>query len=201
MAEVTIPIGFGSAAVRVLDSAEGKITSFTFGIISPDLVTAEDSANAILGALTFTGSLMAPAQYAAACYLESVYVLVHKAAGFQSFELPAHIVGTRSGSPVCPPQTALGMKKRTAFVGKTRRGRLYLPAPFLLINDVFESGRLASARMTTINAGAVVFLSELNTNQAAMYLLHTDPAEAPDFVETLTASEILRTQRRRLPRS
>lgn len=201
MPEVTIPVGFGSAAVRMLDSAEGKITSFTFGIISPDLVTAEDSANAIVSALTFTGSLCAPVNYAAATYLESVYVLVHKAAGFQSFEQSVHIVGTRTGSAVVPPQTALGMKKRTAFVGKTRRGRLYLPAPFMLTNDVFESGRLTSSRMSTINASAVIFLSELNTSQAAMYLLHTNPTEAPDIVLTLTAAEILRTQRRRLPRS
>lgn len=201
MADVIIPTGFGSCAIRMLDVAEGKLTSFTWGYIMDETNTAEENAQRIRDALTFTGSLLSVVNYAAGTYFESVYVLEHALGGFRSAEVPVHILGTRSGAGVAPPQTALGMRKKTAFVGKRRRGRIYLPAMFLLSTDYTEGGRLAAPRQSTINASAAIALTQLNVAQVGMYLLHTHPDDAPDSVASLEASSILRTQRRRLPRS
>jgi len=201
MAEVVIPVNYGSCAMRMLDSAEGKITSWTFGYHLATLPTAIENAQSIRDAAIFTGSICAPPQYAAATYLESVYVLEHVSGGFRSAEVAVHQVGTRGGSAVAPPQTALGLRKRTEFVGKTRRGRIYLPAMYLLTSDYLESGRVGDTRLSTINAAAAIFLTQLGLGAVPMRLLHTAIDLVPDDVLTLTAAPILRTQRRRLPRS
>lgn len=201
MAEVIIPVNHGSCAMRMLDSAEGKITSWTFGYHLATLPTALENAQTIADSAMLGSSICAPNQYAAATYLESIYVLEHVSGGFRSAELPIHQVGTRTGAAVAPPQTALGLRKRTEFVGKTRRGRIYLPAMYLLATDYLESGRVTDTRLSTINTSALNFLTALGANGVPMRLLHTAADQAPDVVTQLVAAPILRTQRRRLPRS
>lgn len=201
MAEVIIPVNYGSAAIRMLDAAEGKVTSFTFGYSVPASSTAADNALAIKDALQATGSLLGVTQYAAGTYFNSVYVLEHVTGGFRSFELPVAVLGTRSGGAVAPPQTSLGLKKQTAFVGKTQRGRMFLPAMFLLVADYTEAGRPSAGRVTSINNCAAVLLGELTSRSVDMQLLHTSADDPPSPVLLLTAAGVLRTQRRRLPRS
>lgn len=201
MSEVIIPVDHGSCSVRMLDAAEGKIVSWTFGYHLATLPTALENAETIRDALTLTGSICDEPQYGAGTYLSSVYVLEHVAGGFRSAEVLVNQLGTRSGAALAPPQTAIGMKKKTEFVGKRRRGRIYLPAMYLLSTDFTEAGRLATARESTINGAAAVFLGELAAGGVPMRLLHTHPDDAPDVVVELQAAHVLRTQRRRLPRT
>lgn len=201
MAEVIIPVGFGSAAIRMLDAAEGKIVSFTFGYKLVPGSTAFDHAALIRDALTEPGSLLIPVNYGAGSYFQSVYVLEHVAGGFRSAELVVQILGTRSGGVMAPPQVSIGLKKKTEFVGKTQRGRMYLPAVFILYNDYTEAGRVATARFTTLTNSAAVLLGELADRGVNMQLLHTSPDDPPSEVLLLEVAQILRTQRRRLLRS
>jgi hypothetical protein len=96
---------------------------------------------------------------------------------------------------------AVGIQKKCAFVGKRQRGRLFLPANFLLANDYVERGSPTALRVSQLETAATVMLANLFTATLPMYLLHTHPDDAPTIVQDLKCAPVLRTQRRRLPRT
>lgn len=199
MAEVIIPVGFGSCAIRFRDSASGKVSSVTWGYELPDGTSAPDNAALIHEACVETGSLMAAPQFAAATYFQSVYVLEHIPAGFRSFELAVDLLGTRTGGQIAPPQVAVGMRKKGALVGKRQRGRIYLPNSYLIATDWLQAGYLTPTRTTQLETCGAVLMGELTSRDVPMYLLHTHPDDVPTQVLLLQPAPILRSQRRRLP--
>lgn len=200
MSDVIIPSGHGLCSVKMRDTSVGKISTVTWGYTLPVSGTAADNAALIVDAITTATCLWFTSVYAAATTLVSVYVLENRAGVHTSFEQFVNQNGARTGSAVPMPQVALGIKKVTAFAGKAQRGRLYLPAFFLLGGDLLESGVIIGTRVTQLQTAATTTLSELLGHGVPMDLLHTSSDITPSPVQQLIVAPIVRTQRRRLPR-
>jgi hypothetical protein len=101
-----------------------------------------------------------------------------------------------------PPNVAAVVRKRTAFVGKAYRGRLYFPGLLDEVN-MDENGVIVPAGITVLQTAANGWLTNLDTgpgNLGGMWLLHQKSLVLPTRVTSMLMQPIVRTQRRRLPR-
>lgn len=103
--------------------------------------------------------------------------------------------GVRSGS-LCPPNTAVLVRKVTGLAGRINRGRMYLPPPVETV--VGNDGLLNPSEVTNYQNGADQFLADLAASSIPMVILHTDPAITPTAVQDLVVENKVATQRRRL---
>lgn len=115
----------------------------------------------------------------------------------------ANRAGTRVGSSQVS-SVAVRVTKRTAFVGKRYRGRVYLPW-ILTEADVDEVGVLLPATVTTLQGHANNWLSSLAAAAAitAMHLGHNytgavDPELGDNQVTSLVVQPTVGTQRKRI---
>lgn len=102
-----------------------------------------------------------------------------------------------------PPQVATCIRKRTAFVGKAYRGRIFMPG-LLDETTVDEDGIITGAGVIAIQAKADIWLASRGvSNSGGLWLLHSKDIgipNPPNPVTALLVQPIVRTQRRRLPR-
>lgn len=112
-------------------------------------------------------------------------------------------VGTRAGSSQVS-SVALRVTKRTAFVGRKWRGRIFLPW-ILTEADVDEVGNLLPTSLTSFQGHADDWLGALAAapNIGSMQLLHSytgavDPELAATPVTSLSVQPTVGTQRRRI---
>lgn len=108
--------------------------------------------------------------------------------------------GTQSQAS-SPPNVTVVVRKRTALVGRSQRGRMFLPIG-IGETAVDEVGNIAPATQTAINTRFATWRASVvgAPSIGDMYLLHSDPTKAPSAITSFVTQPIVRTQRRRLPR-
>lgn len=129
-----------------------------------------------------------------------------------SAEAAVSIPGTQGATSVTPAVSALA-KKGTAIGGRRGRGRMYFPGVSDTTFD--DSGIMNGAAVTAWNTALAAFLTELDSRDIPMVLLHSpatiwqlqngqprrvptgDAVPAPYLVTTLTIDGRAGTQRRR----
>lgn len=102
-----------------------------------------------------------------------------------------------------PPNVALSLRKRTAFVGRKYRGRLFLPY-MCDETGADEIGVVLAGLKTTINTQAASWLSNADggSNYTGLWLLHEETGATeivPTRITSLDVGPVVVTQRRRLP--
>lgn len=99
---------------------------------------------------------------------------------------------------MCAPNLAILVRKRTTLGGRRNRGRFYLP--FMASeDDVAEGGFLLATPLADTQAACDDFMTELNTRDCPMFLLHADGG-SPTPVVQLEVQRQCATQRRRMRR-
>lgn len=102
-----------------------------------------------------------------------------------------------------PPNVTICISKRTAFVGKKFRGRVYMPG-LLAETIVDEAGNITPANVTALQAIATGWLNDMALTTHPMVLLHqkqlVGDEPQPTTVTALVLRSVVRTQRRRLPK-
>jgi len=99
-----------------------------------------------------------------------------------------------------PPQVACVIRKRTANVGKAYRGRIFMPG-LLDETNVDELGVISGAGVIAIQARADAWLASRAGILTNLWLFHQKSLVLPTRITQLLVQPIVRTQRRRLPRS
>lgn len=195
---VTIPNGYGMVIHQITDNVNGEVSSITLGI-NPDeqnlvaaVTAADESFRVGFPAASFDSqATLQPA------------IMYHRSGsnlGLYQSTL-ATLPGTTSQSSP-PPQVSVVIRKRTEFVGKSRRGRVYLPHWYVQEGLVSEQGIINTTPLATLQGRADDWLESLQTQSElgdGMWLFHSDPLQSPDKVTQLLVQPIVRTQRRRLP--
>jgi hypothetical protein len=118
------------------------------------------------------------------------------------------VAGTGAARSSPSPQVSVVLRKRTDFVGRRYRGRMFLPSCFLNETAIEEDGTVAAATLSSFQSIANTWLDNIAAVSGVvnMYLLHSDEegqltdTPAPTQVTSLLAQTVVRTQRRRLPR-
>lgn len=106
----------------------------------------------------------------------------------------------QAGGGADSPNTALLVRKNTAFGGRAGRGRFYIPGvPQSYING---DGTLLSTPRANCQTALDAFESELNTRLLPPVLLHAagSPINSPTPITSFTVDGRVATQRRRLRR-
>lgn len=107
---------------------------------------------------------------------------------------------TNAGVGAAPNTTYL-VGKNTDAGGRSGRGRMFLPGvPEVNVN---EAGVVSPAAVTALQTKVSAFLTALLTNDTPMVLLHGGPSApitTPLDVTSLSVSNVVATQRRRLRR-
>jgi hypothetical protein len=191
--------GYGDVSVKMQLLTMARPAYVTFGVdptaTDPLLVAAD-----ILNAWTFAGSINTLLDSSVTATEFTVRLGTDGGEDLIATQTNA-TVGGRSGTSV-PPNVAVLLHKRTARGGRRGRGRMFLPW-CVLGTDVGEDGIITPARVTAIGTAAAVFRNQLAAVSSPMVILHGPGATsmgAPDVVTSLTVSNLVATQRRRLGR-
>lgn len=113
------------------------------------------------------------------------------------------VVGSQ-GSPNVPPNCAILVAKRTAFIGRHYRGRMFLPAGHGVESEITDQGTLAGAIVTGMNNDFDSLLGAMGVDSINPVLFHQyDPVLLqepldPTPITALHVQSLLATQRRRL---
>lgn len=206
MAEVVIPVGYGSAVINWNTSNKPEPLTVTLGYATAGtFISAQGNANAIMTALTdLTGGAgpCSPAAMLLSYQLTGVYVYERRVAGplVRGDSTNAPVVGSVSGAGTeLVVNTTLRVSKRTAFVGRQYRGRMY--APYTRAEaDINSTGVISSVPLNAIRQEWGRFLTRLQALPILAQVLHTDPAIAPTEITSLFVQGFCGTQRRRLDR-
>jgi hypothetical protein len=105
--------------------------------------------------------------------------------------------GGAGASAQSAPNVAMLVQKGTNLGGRKGRGRLFIPG--VPEASVDPSGIIAAGTITALNAVLGDFITDLQTNDVPMVLLHSD-STTPTPVTSLNINATAATQRRRLRR-
>lgn len=100
----------------------------------------------------------------------------------------------------CPPNVTWLIRKNTALGGRAGRGRMYIPGvPESLVDG---AGIIGSGAIADMQTAIDDFFAELATGGFPAVVLHGEdsPLTVPTPITSLTVSETVATQRRRLRR-
>lgn len=102
------------------------------------------------------------------------------------------------GTGMCPPNTAILIKKLTNSAGRKNRGRMYVPGTPESITD--NVGDIGSSNETGFNTALGLFFNQLILvpNVLGLVLLHSDDLDAPTPITGFKVDRKVATQRRRL---
>lgn len=132
---------------------------------------------------------------------ESTVVKTEMRDALVAFEFSTPQDGSVSGA-IVPPQVALLVKKLTGGVGRTQRGRMYLPCT-LRPDDVDDSGGVKTTPLANLQGdiddwgAAVTGDAELGE----LVILHSGTTELPPSIVTaINVERYVATQKRRLGR-
>lgn len=192
MPSTPIPDNYGVASAIVELTSSGERMTTTFGFHNTHLDDAITNASLISGKWmdNFTiGSLTDSYTYV------GVYVIESIGGVLQSAQTSDSLVGTVHDDPPSPA-VSCGITKQTSYAGKKYRGRMYLPAGYMVESEINEGGKLSDAQFGSIVTQATGLLADLDSAGVPMYLLHRD-ATVPTPVNDLLVRQLVRTQRRR----
>lgn len=189
-----IPEGFAEVTVEWQIPGDGGPAFNIFGVIKDPLDGAEEIAINVADTLNNIPGISQVASNQAAMRL--VTVRVKEASGDISIhEETVNIPGTNAGA-VAPPQVSVLIQKSTGLAGRSKRGRMYIPA--IVETQIDDGGLIVAANLAGMQTAADNFLADLTTNGVDMYLLHDDPLEPATRVTALNVAPKVATQRRRL---
>lgn len=94
--------------------------------------------------------------------------------------------------------TCVLVKKNTAAGGRKNRGRMFVPPFNLAESDVDAAGNISSVFVGIQQGMWVDTLSAMAVDNYFPWLLHTDPADSPTAITSLTVQGLAATQRRRM---
>lgn len=107
------------------------------------------------------------------------------------------VVGT-GGTDGVVCNTGVLVRKNTAAGGRKNRGRMYVPPFNLQENNIAPSGHLIPTYVEAQTDKWADVLAALAVNTVFPWLLHSDPADTPTPITSLTAQGLAVTQRRRM---
>lgn len=131
-----------------------------------------------------------------------------------TFEVSTPLFAGTDAPPTCTPQVAYLLTKRTSVGGRRGRGRMYLPG--VKESNVDGGGNLSGGALAALQVEATELVTLLAAADLPMVLEHgpetvwvlvdgqprrqpvPGPIPDPDTVNSLTASSLAATQRRRL---
>lgn len=192
-----IPEDYAQVNLRFTGDAIPTGAEITFGVaITGELVTPGEIAAAV-GNLWDTSGVMGNLTEGVA--LTEVLVKNGPNATGPSAVYPLTVEGEVE-SPTVPANTSALVTKLTPAGGRAGRGRFYLPG--VQENGVAENGQMDPTLTANIQAALTQFLTDLDTNDIAMVVLHGagSPITTPTFVNALVVNQLMATQRRRLRR-
>lgn len=195
---LNIPVGYALAVVSHAVPFAGQTQLCTFGV-QVNIVDPEPNAIASVVASCWAGSGLAFSASAVAdsTRFTGVKVYYQSEIGLQLGEDNDIVDGTRTSQPPSP-QVACITKKRTALVGRRYRGRMYLPASFLVATDVGPSGIIATTPLGLLQARMNATLDALADDDVPMVLFHTESPFTATPVTNLVVESLIGTQRRRV---
>lgn len=199
MAEIVIPEGFGNAVLAWQMAGKTNPVTTTIGYASS--VPGGDvqvSADTIYDAWTETGAYCDPV------YMSTTWTFLGVTATeridgelVQAFGGPG-FTGTSSVVAFPPINCAILARKLTASVGRSKRGRFYLPNLLVQEGEVDNMGRIVSGTLAVLNSLMGVVFDEMNASSAKPVVLHSAALEAPTAVTAFPVQGQMATQRRRL---
>jgi hypothetical protein len=109
------------------------------------------------------------------------------------------VAGTGSSNPVSPA-VALLIKKNTGVIGRSNRGRFYMP--YMGTTLLYQPDQISTSTKTALDLALLTFLTALTTggNQLAPWLIKKTENPALNHnvaVTSFTSETMLATQRRR----
>lgn len=190
-----IPLGFFEAVVRIrIPSDAGPAMLVIGGEDGLATTNAQAIATAYADVLNNNPGLVS--MLAIDTFIESVTVYANiggpdLAIGFETVEAQG-----QNGNTAASPQVAALVQKLSGLAGRRNRGRMFTPSPS--DDGVGATGLISGPVLAAMQTGMDAFLSDLDTLDVPMKILHTDPAFAPTDVTLLEVSNRVATQRRRL---
>lgn len=113
--------------------------------------------------------------------------------------VPVATFGTNAAAPL-PPNCTWLIRKNSNLIGRTNRGRMYLPG--LVEPNVTAAGTIDLGQVTDMNAGLADWLAAVQASVGAFVILHDDGGAGaladPAPVTSLICQEKIATQRGRL---
>lgn len=192
MPPTPIPVGYGIVTAqwtRIDDAAENVIT---FGIYNPSSFDPNSIAVSVRSFFLadFTAGMTCDSYQ-----FDGIKVLLHTVGGYASGEDISPVVGTNAAEPV-PPSVAVRVTKRSAFVGRAHRGRMYVPPALVAASGVEEAGTLTAGQQTSLQSAFGTLRNDLVSYGTPMVILHRD-LSTPDAVTHLDVRNTVGSQRRR----
>lgn len=193
-----IPPGYAQASLRLDLAGDPDPMFITFGL---DIGDAGGDLASVVTAIYDAGEAVLPD------ILSDVYVIpgVQLAVGQDGggaltgyFPFDALIEGADTGT-ACPQNTSYLVQKRTARLGRSGRGRMFVPG--VVEGMVGVTGLITDAQRDAVTAGWQTFLDSLalGTPSIPMVLLHAESLDlVPTPVTSLICDQKVATQRRRL---
>lgn len=200
MPALIIPPGFAQIVYRWQQAGRPNEYYSTIGVAleggvtDPSLV-AENANDALLSAW---GATALPTDYV---FVGSTAYLGQDGGPPLSGEFLENLTGTSAGNRPSP-NCALLISKRTAVGGRRNKGRMYLPAGFMLESDFGSDGRLGTTPLNAFQASANTFFNSLSLEAAIAgpVLFHSTTPSTPTVVTGLQVQSVIATQRERMRR-
>lgn len=206
MAEVVIPVGFGQAVLVWNTTTRPQPISVTLGYeVAGSYINAQANAQGIFAAAVSTATAASAAAASVmtnAWQFTGVFVYERRVAGplIRGDSTGAPVVGTIVGGGAELVVSATNrITKRTSFVGRQYRGRMYAPYTRLEAG-VAANGVIDSTNLVAIRGNWDRFYANLVGDGVDPYLLHSDATIPPTLITSFYAQGVVGTQRRRLNR-
>lgn len=206
MPEVVIPVGYANAVLTWNQTTRTQPITCTIGYDTDGSgISAALNAAAIFAAATSTGgsgNICSAASMTTAWQFTGVTVYERRSAGplTRGDSVAAPVIGTlTSGANELTLNTTLRVTKRTGFVGRAYRGRMF--APFTRLEGlVSANGVIDASTLAVLRGQWTSFLTNMSTNLCDPVLLHSTAGVDPSPITSLFVQGVVGTQRRRLNR-
>lgn len=192
MPPTPIPDQYGIATIKMLRTGAASPDVVTFGYSMDGVVQSADA-----DAVGFKDHWIA--NFTAATTINSytfigVHTLRKQGAVLEAGDSVVSIVGTVAASATSPA-VAVRVTKKTAFAGKGKRGRVFLPPAFISETNIDINGVIDTATLASLQTKCTGFFNACLPDKR-LVLLHADGSD-PDDIIALTARSTVGTQRRR----
>jgi len=204
MAEVYIPDNCGMATLRWDLAGKTNPLTITIGFTIPgSLTTAADCADAISGCFDSTGGYCDPDTMGNDYTFGEVSAIIRRGGVLEGGASSRGPYPGTGGVYAYPPVNCTFLvQKKTAAVGRSKRGRIYLPNVSCPENAIDNMGYVTS----DIVWGGIE--DQWNFTGAALLalgdvipaVLHSDPLETPNIITSWPIQRKMATQRRRMRR-
>jgi hypothetical protein len=195
---VEVHAGFMQVIQPITYSATGKQWSVTYGInVDGESGDPQFEVNAAFTDFQLSWKALLDTSMK---YEPSVGYYQPPAGPLQLFTAAGVAVAGTAARNSPPPQVATVIRKRTAAVGKAYRGRIFMPG-LLDETNVDELGVITPAGVISLQAAANAWLASRVSVLPNLWLFHQKSLVTPTRINALVVQPIVRTQRRRLPRS